>query len=447
LIATMNAFNIEAEESIRIVDAFNEVDNNFAVSTKQLAEGMSKAASTAKTFGVTMEESGGHITAISAVTQESGKIIGNSRKTIYSRITTLDDAEEILNSVGVSIREIGENGEQVRDVQDILADLGEVWGDLTDQQRQQIAVTVAGRYQLSRFLALMNNWDMAVKATATALTSQGSAMRENQAYLESFEARINQLKATFTELSLAVGDAVLSDSITLLIDLLNNLGQAAIKLIDNFGALPLVTGAIGGLMSAFGMFKKLNGDIIAGTKLMGQAFKEAKGEVTGLQGTMKGLGGSVSILAHSAMPAFNNALKGMVSGLKAIGSATIYTAIFTAIGTGIEWVISKFQEQKRIQEEIEKSNKELVESYRTYRNAEQSLEDLINKHDELRKKVASGEIKEGTEAYNEYLQVNQELADALPTMVEYIDTKGVAHLRTADAMRKELEVAEELSRQ
>src|SRR5690606_141613 len=111
------------------------------------------------------------------------------------------------------------------------------------------------------------------------------------------------------------------------------------------------------------------------------------------------------------------------------------------------WVISKFQEQKRIQEEIEKSNKELVESYRTYRNAEQSLEDLINKHDELRKKVASGEIKEGTEAYNKYLQVNQELADALPTMVEYIDTKGVAHLRTADAMRKELEVAEELSRQ
>src|SRR5690606_10473920 len=134
LISTMNAFNIEAEESIRIVDAFNEVDNNFAVSTQQLAEGMSKGASTAKTFGVSLEESVGHITAISAVTQESGKIIGNSLKTIYSRITTLDDAEEILNSVGVSIREIGENGEQVRDVQDILADLGEVWGDLTDQQ-------------------------------------------------------------------------------------------------------------------------------------------------------------------------------------------------------------------------------------------------------------------------------------------------------------------------
>src|SRR5690606_34422038 len=183
LIATMNAFNIEAEESIRIVDAFNEVDNNFAVSTKQLAEGMSKAASTAKTFGVTMEESVGHITAISAVTQESGKIIGNSLKTIYSRITTMKDAEQILNSVNIQVKDMEGN---VRPVQDILSDLGAKWHELSDAQKQQIAVTIAGRYQLSRFLALMNNWDMAVNATTTALTSQGSAMRENDRYLESF---------------------------------------------------------------------------------------------------------------------------------------------------------------------------------------------------------------------------------------------------------------------
>ena len=51
LVGTMNAFGILADESIKIADSFNEVDNNFAVSTKQLAEGMSKTASTAKTFG------------------------------------------------------------------------------------------------------------------------------------------------------------------------------------------------------------------------------------------------------------------------------------------------------------------------------------------------------------------------------------------------------------
>lgn len=445
LIATMNAFNIEAEESIRIVDAFNEVDNNFAVSTQQIAEGMSRSASTARTFGVEMEEIIGHVTAISSVTQESGRIIGNSLKTIYSRITTMDSAEEVLNDVGVAIKQIGENGEEVRPVQDILEDLGAKWTTLTDEQRQNIAVTLAGRHQLSRFLALMNNWDTALEATGTALTSQGSAMRENAEYLKSFEARINQLKGTFTELSLSIGDAVLSDTLALLIDLLDSLANTAIKVVDNFGALPVAIGALGGILSAFGTFKKFNGDVLAGLGMLRGAFREAKGEATGFSGTMRGVGGQMSMMAHSVMPAFEKGLRGMVAGLRALGSATIYTAIFTAIGMGIEWIVGKFNEQREAQKELEESNRTLAESYSNYARAEETLEDLINKHDELKKAVNSGEIKEGTDAYNEYLQVNQELADALPTMVEYVDAKGVAHLKSAEAMRDEVDVAKELA--
>lgn len=79
LVGTMNAFNKSAEESIQIVDSLNEVDNNFAISTKQLATGLKKSASTARTFGVTMEETVGHITAIGAVTMESGNIIGKGK--------------------------------------------------------------------------------------------------------------------------------------------------------------------------------------------------------------------------------------------------------------------------------------------------------------------------------------------------------------------------------
>src|SRR5690606_24717447 len=103
LVGTMNAFNIEAEESIRIVDSLNEVDNDYAISTQQLAEGLQKSASTAKTFGVTMEESVGHITAIGAVTMESGRQIGNGLKTIYSRITTLDSSKAVLEGVSVAM--------------------------------------------------------------------------------------------------------------------------------------------------------------------------------------------------------------------------------------------------------------------------------------------------------------------------------------------------------
>ena len=64
-----------------------------------------------------MEESLGHITAISSVTMESGKLIGNSLKTIYSRITTLKDAQDAIEGVGVGIRD---QAGDIRDTQDRL---------------------------------------------------------------------------------------------------------------------------------------------------------------------------------------------------------------------------------------------------------------------------------------------------------------------------------------
>jgi TP901 family phage tail tape measure protein len=51
--------------------------NNFAISTKDLADGIRKAGSTAKTFGVDITELEGHIAAIGSTTRESGAIVGN----------------------------------------------------------------------------------------------------------------------------------------------------------------------------------------------------------------------------------------------------------------------------------------------------------------------------------------------------------------------------------
>ena len=43
----------------------------------------------------------------------------------------------------------------------------------------------------------MNNFQVAIDATATAMDSTGSAMKENTSYMESLEAQTTQLKATF----------------------------------------------------------------------------------------------------------------------------------------------------------------------------------------------------------------------------------------------------------
>src|SRR6185312_15545541 len=114
---------------------------------------------------------------------------------MYSRMTTMQPAISALEEVGVAITYIDTG--HVRKVTDILLDLSGKWDSLTDAEKQNLAVKGAGRYQLSRFLALMNNYDMAISATNAGLASEGAAPRENAEYIKSYESRINKLKNAF----------------------------------------------------------------------------------------------------------------------------------------------------------------------------------------------------------------------------------------------------------
>ena len=453
LVGTMNAFNIEAEESIRIVDSLNEVDNNYAISTKQLATGLQKSASTAKTFGVTMEETVGHITAIGAVTMESGNIIGNSLKTIYSRITTLGKSEEVLNSIGVDLKTIGKNGEEdVRPVNDILGDLALRWTDLSDSQRQNIAVQVAGRYQLSRFLALMNNYDMSLQATETAVFSQGSAMRENAEYMKSFEARINQLKNGWVELSSAVGDAVLSSAMMEIIRLLTTLAQGAVVFVQKFGALPAVLGVIGAIALKMGVFRKVVDSITTGMTGMQVAFVSSAtgatrfGTASARSSAVASAGfGMLRTRAITTMATVKASMSGALLavrtfsvGFQSILASTGIGLIFVAIGIAIEKLMKIYNAKKQKEEEMIKLNKKLVDSYRTHRDG---MDSLVKKYEEL-----DGKKSRSADEEREYLKIQKQLAEQLPTTVAYIDSNGKAHLKSSDNIKREVDAVKELSK-
>lgn len=68
---------------------------------------------------------------------------------------------------------------------ELLTKLNEKWDTLDTNTKNYIASTIAGTNQLNNFLALMNNFEHAQDATATALGSAGSATRENSRYMES----------------------------------------------------------------------------------------------------------------------------------------------------------------------------------------------------------------------------------------------------------------------
>lgn len=55
IMSALKGFNMEAKDTLHYVNAINEVDNNYSVSSKILAESLMKSAGAAQTYGVSME--------------------------------------------------------------------------------------------------------------------------------------------------------------------------------------------------------------------------------------------------------------------------------------------------------------------------------------------------------------------------------------------------------
>ena len=167
------------------------------------------------------------MTAITEQTKNASKASRGLNAIMANLAQVLDGASsngkkitEIFKQLGV---EMYENG-QLKSGYDLLAGLSEKWDTLDNNSQKYIATTIAGTTQLNNFLALMNNFDHAVGATNTALDSQGSAMRENSAYMESIQAKLSQLQSTFQDFA---NNVISSDLAKAVLDLANGLLQIA----------------------------------------------------------------------------------------------------------------------------------------------------------------------------------------------------------------------------
>lgn len=278
IISQMKAFGLEAEDATHIIDALNEVSNTQAVSSADLANNLGKASAAMALGNNTYEQALSMMTAITEINR-SGAKSARALVSVQSRLTQVLDEQsstgkalvEIYNGLGIALKD--QNG-QLRPTFEIFKDLAAVWPNLTTNQRDYIALTQAGANQTSNFVALMDNFDAALKAEATAMESSGSAAKENAAYMESLEAQTTQLKATFQDFANNVIDKELVSSILALAnDVLGALNTETGKTITQWGLLTgVLTGGIviygqiaGKLLSAGSAVVTLGKALSAGT--------------------------------------------------------------------------------------------------------------------------------------------------------------------------------------
>ena len=255
--AYMNAYGLQdsMDELVQAMDNWAKIANISAADVEEIALASQRAASMANAVGVSGEALAAQIATIESVTREAPEQIGNGLKTLYARFSDLklgkDDEDGIglgkvtstLQQIGVQVLDAFGN---VRDMDDIMEDLMVVWEDLDDTSKTAAAQALAGKHQVNRFMALMENADMYREYKgATGTEASGTLEEMNTEYLDSWQGRVTKLQATLESL---FNDVFTTDMVYPLIDALTGLADAIDVLFKSVGGGPTV---ILGLASAF----------------------------------------------------------------------------------------------------------------------------------------------------------------------------------------------------
>ncbi|PAD70738.1 phage tail tape measure protein [Bacillus sp. 7586-K] len=381
LVAIMRQYKMEVADTTKVVDSLNEVSNKTGADTVDIAQGLSKASSSAEVAGVTFDE----LTAMIATTTEVLKISGNEAGTFYKALFTRmlrSDTQKSIEEIGVATKDM--TGE-MRPATEILADLGVAFEGLSSSQQSALAEDLGGVWHANKVISLLQQQDQVVKNTTYSMESYGSATRELQGFSEGLTFKTNVMKASFQELAQTIGQNGARDVLVSLIELVTNLTQGFTQLTESTNGwnikLPILIGLIWGGVKAFGALRLA----ITGVKSSFGIF-------------------SIGILA-----------------LEALGSAAL-----SAVNSTSEFTDSQ---QKSI--EALTSNKSETEA-------------LIASYRALSEERKNAGDSWSVEKEQEYLRIQQELGTVFPGLIQSIDSQGRYHLVNTELIDEEIKATEKL---
>ena len=257
LTAAINSFNKEGLSSAEVLNKLSAAAVSAAVSERDLIEGIKRSGSVAVQAGVSFDELVGVITAVQKTTARGGAVIGNSFKTIFTRIQSIDKLETMQN-LGVQVTDASG---QVLGATKLIQNLSKVLGDLPDAKKLQIAENLVGKFQIAPFLAILEDYNKetstAISVTQTASNAFNEAYSRNVALNQTLSAAINEATVSLKELANTLGEIGVTDSLQNLLGFFNGLVGDIKEVLDGEGlggdlARGLVKG-IGAVISGPGL--------------------------------------------------------------------------------------------------------------------------------------------------------------------------------------------------
>lgn len=276
-------------DKITIVDKLNEVGNNYAISTDELASALQRSAATLSLMGNTIDEAASLVTTANATIQDADSVAAGLR-TISLRLVGTSEAEKELSAMNEEVdafvkatnskkqqiikdyTAVASNNYQGFDILDdngnykntyeILLGIARVYREIQEQDKKlgtnhatALIEELAGKNRSNIASAILQDPDQLEAVRKSSEEAFGSAEKELDKYLDSIDGRLQQLTNKAQELaSVAIDDDLIKNGITLatkFLDLVTNI-------VDKMGLIPTLATGIGAALS----FKNVGRDIM-----------------------------------------------------------------------------------------------------------------------------------------------------------------------------------------
>jgi len=261
-------YGLSAEDATNITNNFVKAADASTASVQDLIDAHANVGPTARSFGLSIED----LNTALAIMSDRGIRGAEAGTALKSMLTNLNrpttEVKEALDGLGISLFD-AEGA--ARPLETIIGELSVAMGGLTDEQRTQVAQTIAGTYGMQALNALVQGGLPGWKEMETKITAASDAQTIANANMGTFKGTLETLKGALETLLISAAtpfiENFLKPAVTWLTSVVDKLSKTDPQLLSlgiaiaavGAAAAPVLLGlgamatAIGALLSPIGL--------------------------------------------------------------------------------------------------------------------------------------------------------------------------------------------------
>lgn len=203
----MGGFNIPATEMTRVADVITKTFTSSNTTLESLAETMSYAAPVAESFGVSMEQTAA-MAGLLGNAGIKGSRAGTALNAVMLRLAApMKIGKKAMRELGI---QVADSSGDLRNITDILADVGEATKDMGEVKRGDVLQRLFGKIALPAVLKLLKNVSSGeIKSfTKSIENSTGTVEKISEVMMDNAKGATVQMESALSGLYTTIGKSL-----------------------------------------------------------------------------------------------------------------------------------------------------------------------------------------------------------------------------------------------